>query len=91
VLEASDRELLELLRRDVQTLRFEWADVLDKINRWASRQAARQKNDTLRALELEPPAAEEAAPASGPAPGQSTAELKAQLRRKAYGLRGRAG
>jgi hypothetical protein len=88
----SDRELLEQLRHDVQAIRFEWADVLDKINRWASRQAARTKNDTLRALELEQSPGEEApAQAAGPAAGQSTAELKAQLRRKAYGLRGRTG
>jgi hypothetical protein len=85
----SDKELLAELRREVGSLRFEWADVLDKINRWASRQAARTRNDTLRALELEP--AGEEAPAPAPAAGQNLAELKAQLRHKAFGLRGRTG
>lgn len=85
----TDRQLLEELRGEVHRLQFEWADVLDKINRWASRQAARQRSEVTRALEGAdaPAAAAEAPPATN-----NVAELKAQLRRQAFGNRiGRLG
>lgn len=34
---------LSQLTADLAGLRLEWAEVLDKINRWASRQAARER------------------------------------------------
>jgi hypothetical protein len=34
---------LSQLTADVAGLRLEWAEILDKINRWASRQAARDR------------------------------------------------
>lgn len=74
-------EQLAQLQRDVQAIRFEWADTLDKINRWASRQAARQRLDTHRALESD---ATEQLQLPEAAPSNNIADLKAQLRRQAF-------
>jgi hypothetical protein len=46
-LSQTDREALAQLADEFQRMRLEWAEVLDKVNRWAGRQAARQRKELL--------------------------------------------
>jgi len=55
--ETTLRELVSHLSHDVSELkselasiRFEWAEVLDKINRWSAREATRRRRDVTAAL-----------------------------------------
>lgn len=79
------RELVSHLSHDVSELkselaniRFEWAEVLDKINRWSAREATRRRRDTMRALSDDPPQATQE-PASG---ADRAAQSKLELWRK---------
>lgn len=69
------------LKAELASIRFEWAEVLDKINRWSAREAARRRRDVGASL---------AAPeVQGPTDGQPTVDDRAQgklaLWRKAQG------
>lgn len=84
-------ERVERLEYELQQLRLEWADTMDKINRWAARQAARDRHALQRLAE----AGSEGGEGSGstPAPNgalngaqtreQQKAALRAQLLRRA--------
>lgn len=74
---------LSKLEGQLTTLRMEWAEVLDKINAWASRQAARDRRAAGKALEAslndDPPAdGVQGTPPTGPV-------SKDELRRRAFG------
>lgn len=67
------RGQVERQASEMATLRLEWSDTLDRIQRWASRQGARHQRDIAAAL------AE--VPAATPSPQQET---KAELRRRVF-------
>lgn len=67
------RTQVERQSAEMATLRLEWSDTLDRIQRWASRQGARHRRDIEAALADQPDIA--AAPA---------AETKEQLRRRVF-------
>lgn len=76
---------LSQLSADLAGLRLEWAEVLDKINRWASRQAARERRRAAVVLdELGQDGQEIAEDAPGatnghdPAPGSPEARMAAK-------------
>lgn len=80
------RELVSHLSHDVSELkselasiRFEWAEVLDKINRWSAREATRRRRDTMRALSDDQP---QAVP-DPVSPEDRAAQRKLELWRKA--------
>ena len=80
------RELVSRLNHDVSGLqselaaiRFEWAEVLDKINRWSAREAARRRRDVNAALSDQRPQGD---PDPAPA-GDRAGESKLALWRKA--------
>lgn len=85
---ASDPTLRELvshlshdvseLKSELASIRFEWAEVLDKINRWSAREATRRRRDTLRALSDEP---QQAVPDPAPT-GDRASQAKLELWRK---------
>lgn len=83
------------LEGELAGIRLEWAEVLDKINRWASRQAARERQRAVRELGnlAEAPETHEDAP--GPTNGGESgsmadrASAKAQLRARAAQILGR--
>lgn len=81
-LSASDREVLDALVAEVKQLRIEWAETLDKVNRWASRQAARQRKELHANLD----AAMADEPAAAALPSQP-ADVKAELRRRFFARR----
>lgn len=66
------RGKIEQQNSEMATLRLEWADTLDRIQRWASRQGARHRRDIEAALTEHPQA-------SAPA-----AESKDELRRRVF-------
>jgi len=76
-----DRTLARLTN-DLADLRLQWAEILDKIQRWASRQAKRDALDTKRRLESleprdQPPGEQEVPPPpAGDLRGLSKAELR---------------
>lgn len=82
----SERELLDEVVREMGQMRIEWAETLDKINRWASRQAARQRKEINQNLDAITSAAEHEATAPSNAPVD-----KSELRRRAFALRVKSG
>jgi hypothetical protein len=67
------------LKSELASIRFEWAEVLDKINRWSAREATRRRRDTMRALSDEPAQA-----VPDPAPTEDRgSQAKLELWRKA--------
>lgn len=85
---------LSQLTSDLAGLRLEWAEVLDKINRWASRQSARERRRAVAQLDgLNGDGSEIAEDALGATNGQeqgngarldrsaAKAALRAQIRR----------
>jgi len=75
------RQELTELKTDLQGIRMEWADTLSKINRWAAKEAARQR----RALEASLPDDGEQ-PVPDPASDEDRgAEGKLALWRRAQG------
>lgn len=80
----SDDELGELQRRlarleaDYSALRIEWAELVDKVSRWFSRQAGRRSAELREAMQ-------EAPEAPQPIALPSKADRKAQLRALARG------
>jgi hypothetical protein len=75
----SDR--ITALERERTGLQLEWNEILDKINAWAARQAARDRRGVKASLSDDQPAAE-----GGEAPPPA-ALSKDDLRRKAAQLR----
>lgn len=61
---------------EMSAISLSWAETLDKINRWAGRQAARHRRDIDAALQESPGPAEQESPMH---------ETKAQLRRRLMG------
>jgi len=86
---------VQLLATELASLRLEWAEVLDKINRWASRQAARERQRAVRELSAMSDDQETLQEAQGPTndAGMGSqadrATIKAQLRARARQTLGR--
>lgn len=77
-------EELGSLRAELSSIRMEWAEVLDKINRWSAREAARRRRDVNASLsaDLEPVGVEMAP--NGDRSAQGHADAKNELRRRAF-------
>lgn len=88
-----DRQRMLALEGDVAQLRLEWAETLDKLSNWASRQAARDRKVFGKQLAADPEESRELAPMSqaestGAAPTKQELRARlAQLQRKAIGGR----
>lgn len=76
------RTQIERQGAEMTTIRLEWSDTLDRIQRWASRQGARHRRDIEAALMEQPPA---------PPPAANPGETKAELRRRVFSATNHTG